>query len=396
MSKAIKVENLTKEFVLDHFRHHTLREKLISSFRGRREVFRALNDVSFEINQGEFLGIIGNNGSGKSTLLKILANIYVPTAGSVTINGKLSPFLELGVGFQPELSAWENIFLYGTLLGMSEKQIREKIDDIIAFSELEKFIDTKLNKFSSGMLVRLAFATAIQADFDILLLDEVLAVGDYGFQRKCQQIFAKLKTVGKTIVFVSHDLEAVKQYCDRVLVLADGQLARSGLAAEICDYYINEVAQKQQAAHRALIKKMTTEQPVARVGSTKLLAPADKEQIKPGETIRIEVLVEFLQKITGPVVGLEIRNRHYQVVFATNTARHNINFETTAGRQKIIFTIDQWLSPGHYFVSPAICDQDKQVFFDWKDDDLSFVVIGGNNGDGICCFNHKIKIINEL
>jgi len=204
--------------------HRTrLRDHISNLFRspGYRRL-EALKDVSLEVRSGEFFGIIGRNGSGKSTLLKILAGIYQPTQGKVKISGRLSPFIELGVGFNPELSARDNVYLNGAILGLDRKQVTAQFDEIIRFAELEDFVDQKLKNFSSGMLVRLAFSVAIRAHAEVLLIDEVLAVGDFEFQQKCFNVFRQLKQEGRTIIFVSHDLSAVSEFSDRVMVLDRG------------------------------------------------------------------------------------------------------------------------------------------------------------------------------
>ncbi|MCX6245745.1 MAG: ABC transporter ATP-binding protein [Bacteroidetes bacterium] len=238
---AIKVENLSKSFMIPHKISDTFRERLIH-FEWKKKYFllEALKDISFEVRQGEFFGIIGSNGSGKSTLLKILAGIYTPDRGKLTINGEVSPFLELGVGFNPELSGRDNIFLNATILGLSGREIRSKFDSIVDFSEMERFIDQKLKNYSSGMQVRLAFAIAIHANRGILLMDEVLAVGDASFQKKCLEVFNRYKNDGKTVVLVSHDIATVGRSCDRVMLLRKGEIARTGNPEEVCSEYLHQ------------------------------------------------------------------------------------------------------------------------------------------------------------
>ena len=226
---AIKVENLYKNFKIPHEKHTSLKSATLNVFKRKKyTLHKAAVDINFEVKKGEFFGIIGQNGCGKSTLLKMLAKIYVPDKGKITINGKLSPFLELGVGFNPELSARDNIYLNGVILGLTRKEIDNKLNEIIAFSELEEFIDQKLKNFSSGMQVRLAFSVAIQAHADILLVDEVLAVGDAEFQKKCFDVFRDLKKKGKTIVFVSHGMNSIEEFCDRVMLINDAKIVDIG------------------------------------------------------------------------------------------------------------------------------------------------------------------------
>lgn len=220
---AVSVAGLTKVFKIPFERRNRLREHVVNLFRrGGYRRLEALKDVNLEVKQGEFFGIIGRNGSGKSTLLKILAGIYQPTQGKVKVTGRLSPFIELGVGFNPELTARDNVFLNGAILGLDRKEVAAQFDEIIGFAELEEFVDQKLKNFSSGMLVRLAFSVAIRAHAEILLIDEVLAVGDFEFQHKGYNVFRRLKAEGRTIIFVSHDLASINEFCDRVLVLDRG------------------------------------------------------------------------------------------------------------------------------------------------------------------------------
>lgn len=233
----IKVEHVSKAFKLPHEKQTSLKGALINFRKRGFETQQVLQNVSFEIKQGEFIGIVGRNGSGKSTLLKLLAGIYTPDEGSVTINGKLTPFIELGVGFNPELSGRENVFLNGALLGFTRKEMTEMYDDIVKFAELERFMDQKLKNYSSGMQVRLAFSIAIRAKSDILLIDEVLAVGDESFQRKCMEYFVKLKRAKQTVVFVSHDMSQVSRFCDRAIYIEEGSKLTEGTPPEIAELY---------------------------------------------------------------------------------------------------------------------------------------------------------------
>jgi ABC-2 type transport system ATP-binding protein len=226
---AVQIENVSKSFIIPHQRIRSMRSAFVNIFRKKSfETFKALDGVSLEINEGEFFGIIGRNGSGKSTLLKIMASIYPPDSGQIWVASGVSPFLELGIGFNPELSGRDNIYLNATILGMRKKQIDKKFDEIVAFSEVERFVDQKLANYSSGMSVRLAFSVAVHANRDILLMDEVLAVGDIGFQKKCFEVFEDLKKKGKTIILVSHDLKQVEKHCQRVALIDKGKLLFCG------------------------------------------------------------------------------------------------------------------------------------------------------------------------
>lgn len=235
---AVEVLNVSKSFQIPHEQWHTFREYVLHPLR--RTAFEendALKEVSLTVHKGEFFGVIGANGSGKSTLLKIIAGIYQPTSGRIRLHGKLSPFIELGVGFNPELSGRENIRVNAMLLGLTKKELKAKFDEIVQFAELERFMDLKLKNYSTGMSLRLGYSIAIHVPFEILLLDEVLAVGDRQFAGKCFATFDRFKAERQTMVFVSHDLAAVEKWCDRAAYLESGRLAALGPAREVCDVY---------------------------------------------------------------------------------------------------------------------------------------------------------------
>ena len=221
----IKADKLSKTFRIPHEKRDSLKKSFVNLLKKKTYTENCvLRDISFEVYSGEFYGIIGRNGSGKSTLLKILAGIYTYDSGELEINGSVSPFLELGVGFNPDLTGRENVYLNGAILGLSQKEIDSKYDEIVEFSELSEFMDQRLRNYSSGMQVRLAFAVAIHAHAPIILLDEVLAVGDLAFQEKCSKIFIDMKKEGKTIVFVSHDMYSMERFCDRILLIEAGRV----------------------------------------------------------------------------------------------------------------------------------------------------------------------------
>lgn len=239
---AIRVQNVSKSFKLPHNKQNSIKGGLINIFNGDRsyETQEVLEDVSFEIKKGEFFGIVGRNGSGKSTLLKMLAGIYTPSSGNIVVNGSLTPFIELGVGFNPELSGRENVFLNGALLGFNRDEMAAMYDDIVEFAELERFMDQKLKNYSSGMQVRLAFSIAIRAQSDILLIDEVLAVGDAAFQQKCYSYFETLKRQMRTVVLVTHDMSAAERFCTRAMLIEQGAIKSIGIAGVVADTYREE------------------------------------------------------------------------------------------------------------------------------------------------------------
>lgn len=239
-SNAVVVKNLSKRFRIPHECKLTVYENIVGLIKGGSysyEEFQVLNDISFAIERGETFGVIGPNGSGKSTLLKILAGVLYPDCGSIKMNGKVAPFLELGIGFQPELTAKENIFLYGAIMGLTKRQIEDRYEKILDFAELKRFENMRLKNFSSGMYVRLGFSTAIQADPDIMLVDEVLSVGDESFQKKCGQKIDEIRRAGKTILLVSHSLGTVKQLCSRCLLMNQGRMMMLGETEEVLETY---------------------------------------------------------------------------------------------------------------------------------------------------------------
>lgn len=238
---SVNIKHMSKKFRLYHEKRTSIYELVTGYFSRQKhyEIIQALDDVSFDVKKGEMFGIIGPNGSGKTTLLKILSHIFQPDSGSVDIKGTIIPVLALGLGFHPELTATTNIVQSGILLGFSKKQISDKIDDVIKFAELEKFADTKIKNFSSGMQMRLAFSTAVQVDPDILLLDEIFAVGDLNFQKKCFHTIMDFKKRGKSIIFVSHDMTPIKDFCDRAMFLNHGKVEKIGTPEEAIKSYVD-------------------------------------------------------------------------------------------------------------------------------------------------------------
>jgi ABC-2 type transport system ATP-binding protein len=236
---SVKVQDLTKTFKIPLEASSGIKQKIINLAKGRKgyREFTPLNDVSFEVNDGDFFGIVGRNGSGKSTLLKTIAGIYQPDAGAVTVNGKLVPFIELGVGFNPELSGKENVFLNGALLGFSRSEMQAMYDEIVDFAELHDFMEEKLKNYSSGMQVRLAFSIAIKVQGDVLLLDEVLAVGDEAFQRKCYDYFAQIRKEKRTVILVTHDMDSIQRYCNKAIMIEKGVIVEQGKPSVVAQRY---------------------------------------------------------------------------------------------------------------------------------------------------------------
>lgn len=361
----ISVKNLAKSFKLPHERHSSLKSTVLNFRKKEFEVFHALDNINFEIKKGEFFGIVGRNGSGKSTLLKLLASIYTPTEGDIMVDGKLTPFIELGVGFNPELTGRENVFLNGAILGLTQKEVEDKYEEIVSFSELDKFMDQKLKNYSSGMQVRLAFSIAIQAHNEILLIDEVLAVGDANFQRKCYQIFKDIKKQGKTVVFVTHDMGAVQDFCDRAMMLEDSKVVAIGKPREVALRY--EVANSAQAneVDTASKSERPTHPPVKieKIGiGKKRLQNVRIKQNRPF-TLSLDYKVN---QVTEIQINLFITNHEGRYIAGINTTESLVKFKPEKGRQTITCTFEaNQLARGEYSVGAAV-----YTYCKWPSDEV--------------------------
>lgn len=364
---AIDVSNVSKVFKLPHEKQTSLKSAFIGAMRKKRTYERqqVLDGISFQVKQGEFFGIVGRNGSGKSTLLKLLAGIYEPNQGAIRVEGRLTPFIELGVGFNPELTGKENVYLNSALLGFNRKQTDDMYEDIVQFAELEKFMDQKLKNYSSGMQVRLAFSIAIRAESEILLIDEVLAVGDASFQKKCFDYFRTLKKKKQTVVFISHDMNAVREYCDRAVLIDKGKIIAEGKSEKVAQEYTklflvnndNDMADgKRWGNGDARIHK-----PVVKVGD---------------DNVIIEVEVGFSKAAENPVFGVSVISPVGVKVFETNTKWDRIKTgDISPGqKKKITWKIPNLFTNGTNTVNLAVANQDASEFFDWWDDATSFII----------------------
>jgi lipopolysaccharide transport system ATP-binding protein len=369
-SSIIEVENLSKRFVIGHEspeRYTTLRDTMLKSARkvfagpaARRsrkaattEDYWALKDVSFEVSPGDRIAIIGRNGAGKSTLLKVLSRITDPTAGKVTLKGRVASLLEVGTGFHPELSGRENVYLNGAILGMSRAEIRSKFDEIVAFAEVEKFLDTPVKRYSSGMYVRLAFAVAAHLEPEILVVDEVLAVGDVQFQKKC---LGKMEDVskkeGRTVLFVSHNMSAIASLCNTGLLLSQGQVVRQGRIGEIIDIYVNRSkdAQTPLVENIAGLKWWITEvsmhqdqNKTSHIISSKPISFSMSFEGKENKKISFELLIKDSEQ--------------HPVMFIPLGIGQNINFNCTPGKYSVSFDIKlPHLALGEYFIDIYIVE----------------------------------------
>ncbi len=380
----VEARNLCKNFRLYHEKRNTLYENIAGFFSGQKsfEDFAALKNVSFDVQKGETLGIIGGNGSGKSTLLKVIANILRPDKGVVHVRGRITPFLELGVGFQENLTAVENIEVYGAILGFSPGEMRRRTEEILDFAELQKFRDTKIKNFSSGMYVRLAFSTAIQCDPEILLVDEVLAVGDMAFQQKCFDVFNKYRNEGKTILLVTHDLSAVRRFCDKTLLMRNGEVAAFGPADEVIDAYVYEAKKiseaKETAGERWGNKKV-------QICGIKFFDKFGKENdtFNTGDSMIVRIFYEARGRVEKPVFGVAIHSEQGIHCFGTNTSESGYGISSITGAGHIDFIVDRIImNQGTYFLTVAIHALDH-THYDWRNKEFKFNIVRTTNMDGL-------------
>ncbi|KKR22186.1 MAG: hypothetical protein UT50_C0001G0098 [Candidatus Moranbacteria bacterium GW2011_GWA2_39_41] len=373
---AISVKNVSKTFRIPHEKVTSVRGAVVNAFKsGGYEEFQALDDVSFEVKKGEFFGIIGRNGSGKSTLLKVLAGIYQADKGKVEIDGMISPFLELGIGFNPELSGRDNVYLNATVLGMTKKQIDEKFDSIVAFSELERFIDQKLKNYSSGMQVRLAFSVSIHANRDILLMDEVLAVGDTNFQSKCLTEFNKYRDAGRTVVIVTHDIAVVQRYCDRAMFLRSGKIIKIGKADEVGNAYVYENMSDEEK--RMINEKEVTHiendgdeyksQKVVKITSIKLINKKGEEKnvFETGESMGICLKLDIYDETRKLNFGVGMHLVSGGQVFGYNTQADRFEIKRDCKEITLYFESMPVLK-GDYYLNIACFGNMLESHYDFK------------------------------
>jgi ABC-type polysaccharide/polyol phosphate transport system ATPase subunit len=343
MSDAVvRADEVWKRFRLYHERNQSLKATVMRRGRAKYEDFWALEDVSFEVPAGSTFGLIGHNGSGKSTMLKTLAKILRPDKGSVAVEGKMSALLELGAGFHPELSGRENVYLNGAILGLSKRELDRKFDDIVGFAGLERFIDSPVKNYSSGMYVRLGFSVAINVDPDVLLIDEVLAVGDEEFQRKCLEKVAALRDDGKTIVVVTHSLMTVRSLCDKALWLEHGNVRKCGDSGEVADAYLGEVQVDMQAAEEA---DPTSSWSQLRITDVEMLDRQGRpvSQVATGESVTFRLHYEATEPVRNPVFSFAISTPDGVLVTGPNTKEAKVTVDKVEGEGSVDLHVDRLL-----------------------------------------------------
>ncbi len=355
-------------------------------------VLRALDGISFDVRQGEFFGIVGRNGSGKSTLLKLLASIYRTDAGTIRIAGRLAPFIELGVGFNEDLTARENVILNGVMMGLTPRETRERLDAVIEFAELSEFVDLKLKNYSSGMLIRLAFSTMLQADADVLLIDEVLAVGDASFQQKCADVFREMKAEGKTIVLVTHEMTTVEEYCHRAMLIDDGKIQHLGDPAEVGRHYLQLNFERGSPDDHAATQQGG--------GEVRLLdawvedAEGERQtNVEHATKFRLRVELEATRDLPGIGVGFSIANADGIGIF--DFGAPVMNGETTAltagQRVTVRAEVENLLNPGRYFVHCGVNRTHGAGVALYVNSAIDFVVFGGDtHSRGMVSLPHQV------
>lgn len=375
---AVNVENVSKRFRLYHERNDSLKATLMRRGRAKYEEFWALDNVSLEVPTGTTFGLIGENGSGKSTLLKCMAKILRPDKGSTKVNGKMSALLEVGAGFHPELSGRDNIYLNGSILGLSRKELDAKFDGIVDFAGLEQFVDTPVKNYSSGMYVRLGFSVAINVDPDVLLVDEVLAVGDESFQRKCAEKFAELREGGKTIVVVSHGLGAMRTLCDQIALLEHGVLQTVGPAAEVIDQYLSDSQADRVDDGEGGTRWGSGE---GRIDKVELIGSDGHatSTVRTGDRVTVRFHYATSQSIGKPVFGLAVTALNGVLIAGPNTREADVVPDEINGAGVVEMTIDRLLLlPGTYDLAASLYDYSCMHPFDHRQHALRFDVEAGD------------------
>ena len=421
MSEAvIKASNISKLYKLYDRPGDRFKETFSLSKKSYHKEFYALKDINFTINKGETIGIIGRNGSGKSTLLKILTGVLNPSEGNIEVNGKISALLELGAGFNMEYTGMENIYLNGTIMGIPRKEMEKKVQDILDFAEIGDFIYQPVKSYSSGMFVRLAFAVAINVEPEILIVDEALAVGDTRFQLKCMDKFVEFMEAGKTVLFVSHDINSIKRFCKRCIWINQGKLIMDGETDEVSDRYMDflkyecsieeylaqvenskkeamELAKKAEENKEEPVEENVTEQDIDKVDlgeiyDMRLFNSEGKEinDITHGEdvTIKIRYIVNVLN-VDNPVLGVAIRTVDNKYICGLNTLLDNHTISWKRGMNEVTLTYKKFnLTGGNYFFDVALFDRTATVQIDYRSQFKTFFVKMNYIAEGVVVLNH--------
>ncbi len=376
---ALSVENVTKTFRIHSERASSLKQFIASGGRNKYEEFTALDNVSLEVGVGEAVGIIGHNGSGKSTLLKCMAKILTPESGHITLNKRMAALLELGAGFHPELSGRDNVYLNAAILGMARKEIELRFDEVVKFSGLEKFIDSPVKTYSSGMYVRLAFAVAINVDPELLLIDEILAVGDVTFQQKCMEKFVDFREQGRTLVLVTHDTSSVRHFCDRAIWLDSGKIRAQGKPADVIDEYTEYMLGSEEAADGS------SRRGDGKIEVTKVDIVVDGirvDRIRTGDDVTFRLHFEAPEPVPNPVFTITLSSLHGVGVTAPSSRDADaVPMEISGTGYVDIAMADIPLMPGPYLVHTAVTGWGLKHVYDHLHNARSFDVMAGNTSE---------------
>jgi ABC-type polysaccharide/polyol phosphate transport system ATPase subunit len=392
---AIVVDGATKTFRRPREKMHTLKERVLHPMRARaHEDFPALRDISFTVEPGEFYGVVGRNGSGKSTLLKCMAGIYGLSSGRIYVDGSMSTFIELGVGFNPDLPAYDNVVVNGIMLGLTPREARERFERVIEFAELGDFLDLKLKNYSSGMHVRLAFSVMIQVDAEVLLIDEVLAVGDAAFQQKCFDVFNDLRAQGRTILLVTHDMGLVERFCDRALLLEQGEIDTLGEPRDVAARYVEINFQREAGVGGPGVRGGDGG---ARVEEAWIEDPSGerKTTLMQGEPCTFRARVRFHTDVEDPAFSAAWVNEHNQNHFIASTLSATNRTGRFAEGEEVMFsaTFDNSLGPGRYFLSTQVARPGGgQWLLDRWDRIFSIVVVAPRSMGGLVDLPHEVTV----
>ncbi|HVX22267.1 MAG TPA: ABC transporter ATP-binding protein [Acidimicrobiales bacterium] len=421
---AVDFQDVSKRFRLYHEKYTSLKEKLIHIGRVPHEDLWALRDVSFEVKEGETVGILGRNGSGKSTALKCVCGVLQPTSGQVVVRGKLAGLLELGAGFQQDLSGRENIYLNGSMLGLSKREVDRLFDDIVDFAELGQFIDNQVKFYSSGMYVRLGFAVAVNVDPDVLVVDEVLAVGDERFQRKCMDRIKQFQREGRTILFVSHSPDQVRAICDRAVVLSDGLMIGQGSPGEAVRLFRERLMEAGDVLAMGSGDEPPAPEPAPPSGPAVLPASIqvtaaeikgggsdssrpvritdvtafypevnERRYLLPRETLIVRVAYQASEPSAGVVVAIEIRLADGTVLFRTDTEIMGLVHDVQAGPGAVDFHFDDLpLFDGSYQINVGITGPGG-ILYDWREPACTFEVMNPGRATGVIAVPVKVAIV---
>ncbi|PKQ28954.1 MAG: ABC transporter ATP-binding protein [Candidatus Anoxymicrobium japonicum] len=386
---AVEINGVSKMFKLHHENVRSLKEKALFFNKRGYEKFWALRDIDIKVEGGETLGIIGANGSGKSTLLKLMTKILYPTSGNVVTSGSIAALLELGAGFQPDLTGRENVYLNASILGFSKKEVDRRFDDIVAFAEMERFIDNHVRNYSSGMYIRLGFAVAINVDPDILIIDEVLAVGDEAFQRKCLERIGEIQDAGKTIVFVTHNVEITREICSKVIMLDEGVIVKEGNPREVVNYYHQQMesddAERSERGNRKI-----------EVLGVSLLDEKDQpaNDFYTGQDMKIRVAYRANEPVEDPVFGFSIDDYRGFTAYGTNTRLKNLKCGTITGEGFVQFDLKSMpMLEGRYLVSIAIHNRDESTIYHWLDKHYPFSMHSDISDVGLLYIPSSVTIV---